>query len=74
MLFRSPARVKPRNVFDLGLGTDNLTHTEHLRRITLSLELANLTNVTAVYNFLSTFSGTHFLAPRSAIARIGMTF
>ena len=70
----NPARVKPRNVFDLGLGTDNLTHTEHLRRITLSLEIANLTNVTAVYNFLSTFSGTHFLAPRSAIARIGMTF
>ena len=28
----------------------------------------------ALYNFLSTFSGTHFLQPRTLIARIGLTF
>ena len=43
-------------------------------RYTASLEIANLTNVAALYNFLSTFSGTHFLQPRSVVAKIGMTF
>jgi hypothetical protein len=66
--------VKPRNVLDLGIGTDNLLHREGKRRYTASLEIANLTNVTALYNFLSTFSGTHFLQPRSFMAKIGMTF
>ena len=28
----------------------------------------------ALYNFLSTFSGTHFLQPRTVIARVGFTF
>jgi hypothetical protein len=27
-----------------------------------------------LYNFLSTFSGTHFLQPRTVIARVGLTF
>ena len=70
----NPDRVKPRNVFNLGIGTDNLLHKEGTRRYTASLEIANLTNVTALYNFLSTFSGTHFLQPRSLVAIIGMTF
>ena len=66
--------MKPRNVFNLGIGTDNLLHSEGSRRYTASVELTNLTNVTALYNFLSTFSGTHFLQPRSVVAKIGMTF
>jgi hypothetical protein len=28
----------------------------------------------ALYNFLSTFSGTHFLQPRTFVARIGLVF
>jgi len=70
----NPARVKPRNVFNLGVGTDNLFHTEKHERITASFEIANLTNKVALYNFLSTFSGTHFLQPRTVIARIGLVF
>ena len=70
----NPDRVKPRNVFNLGIGTDNLLHKEGTRRYTASVEIANLTNVAALYNFLSTFSGTHFLQPRSVVGRIGMTF
>jgi hypothetical protein len=70
----NPDRVKPRNVFNLGIGTDNLFHREGPRRYTASIEIANLTNVVALYNFLSTFSGTHFLQPRTAIARVGITF
>jgi hypothetical protein len=70
----NPDRVKPRNVLDLGIGTDNLLHTERREKITASVEIANLTNKTALYNFLSTFSGTHFLQPRMVVARIGFVF
>lgn len=31
----------------------------------LQLTATNLTNNVALYNFLSTFSGTHFVTPRS---------
>jgi hypothetical protein len=70
----NPDRVKPRNVFNLGIGTDNLLHKEGRTRITASLDIANLTNKVALYNFLSTFSGTHFLQPRTALVRIGLVF
>jgi hypothetical protein len=70
----NPDRVKPRNVFNLGIGTDNLLHGDGPKRFTASVEVANLTNVVALYNFLSTFSGTHFLQPRTVVARFGYTF
>ncbi len=70
----NPDRVKSRNILNLGIGTDNLLHREGSVRYTASIEIQNLTNVTALYNFLSTFSGTHFLQPRSVVAKIGMTF
>ena len=70
----NPDRVKPRNVLNLGLGTDNLFHAEGHKRITASVDIANLTNQVALYNFHSTFSGTHFLQPRSVGVRIGLVF
>jgi len=70
----NPDRVKPRNVFNLAVGTDNLLHAEGSRRITASVQVENLTDKVAVYNFLSTFSGTHFLQPRTVVGRIGFTF
>jgi len=70
----NPDRVKPRNIFNLGMGTDNLFHREGRTKFTASLEIENLANRVALYNFLSTFSGTHFLAPRTAIARVGVVF
>jgi hypothetical protein len=70
----NPDRVKPRNVLNLGIGTDNLLHTEKREHLTASLEIANLTNKVALYNFLSTFSGTHFLQPRTFVARFGLVF
>ena len=66
--------MKPRNVLNLGVGTDNLFHTEKKTRLTASLAIDNLTNVVALYNFLSTFSGTHFLQPRTLVAKFGVTF
>jgi hypothetical protein len=70
----NPDRVTPRHVFNLGFGSDNLFHTEKRRRFTASLDIANLTNKVALYNFLSTFSGTHFLQPRTLVARVGYVF
>jgi hypothetical protein len=70
----NPDRVTPRHVLDLGIGTDNLFHTEKSKKVTASVDITNLTNKVALYNFLSTFSGTHFLQPRTVVARIGFTF
>jgi hypothetical protein len=70
----NPDRVKPRHVFNLGVGSDNLFHTEKRERFTASVEIANLMNTVALYNFLSTFSGTHFLQPRTVMARVGFVF
>jgi Carboxypeptidase regulatory-like domain len=70
----NPDRVKPRNVLNLGVGSDNLFHTEKTRRWTVSLSIDNLTNKIALYNFLSTFSGTHFIEPRSLVAKVGFIF
>ena len=69
----NPPRVAPRHLFDLVAGTDNLLHSEGAR-VTLRLTIVNLTNTTVLYNFLSTFSGTHFVTPRSYQAQIGFIF
>ena len=34
----------------------------------------NVTNKVALYNFLSTFSGTHFVTPRTLTAELGFHF
>jgi hypothetical protein len=34
----------------------------------------NLANEVALYNFLSTFSGTHFVTPRSYQVSMGVVF
>lgn len=69
----NPPRVAPRNLLDLGLGTDNLYVRERFR-VKLQLTMTNLTNTEALYNFLSTFSGTHFVAPRTYEAELGIIF
>jgi hypothetical protein len=70
----NPDRVKPRSLFSAGIGTDNLFHRETGPRVTLRLTADNLTNKVALYNFLSTFSGTHFIEPRSYQASVGYIF
>jgi Carboxypeptidase regulatory-like domain/TonB-dependent Receptor Plug Domain len=69
----NPPRIAPRNLFDVGFGFDNLFHTEH-PRISLKLTAVNLADKVALYNFLSTFSGTHFVTPRSLQAELGLNF
>jgi outer membrane receptor for Fe3+-dicitrate len=70
----NPDRVKPRNLLNVGIGTDNLFHTEKTQRWTASISIDNLMNKVALYNFLSTFSGTHFVSPRTVVAKIGFVF
>ncbi len=70
----NPPRVSPRNLFDLAVGTDNLFHKKEVPRWTLQLSAINLTNTAALYNFLSTFSGTHFVSPRSYRVELGYVF
>jgi hypothetical protein len=69
----NPPRIAPRHLFDIGVGTDNLIPHEKFRT-TLRFEVNNLTNKVALYNFLSTFSGTHFVQPRSYSAALGFVF
>jgi Carboxypeptidase regulatory-like domain len=69
----NPPRIAPRHVFDIGVGTDNLFHREHYRT-TLRFAVTNFTNKDALYNFLSTFSGTHFIQPRAYQTAIGLVF
>jgi len=36
--------------------------------------VVNLTNQYALYNFLSTFSGTHYVTPRTVTAEVSFGF
>jgi hypothetical protein len=69
----NPPRVAPRNVFDASLGQDNLFNGEKYKW-GLHLTAVNITNKYALYNFLSTFSGTHYLTPRALTAELGFHF
>jgi hypothetical protein len=69
----NPSRVVPRHLFDIGLGIDNLLRTSG-KKLRLRFSVINLTNTDALYNFLSTFSGTHFVAPRTCQVQVGWTF
>jgi Carboxypeptidase regulatory-like domain/TonB-dependent Receptor Plug Domain len=69
----NPQRIAPRSLFDLSVGDDNLFKGERYKW-SLTLTAINLTNKVALYNFLSTFSGTHYVTPRSYTAELGFHF
>jgi hypothetical protein len=69
----NPSRVKSRHLLDIGAGINNLFHTDRLRW-TLRFTAVNVTNREALYNFLSTCSGTHFVTPRSYRVELGLAF
>jgi hypothetical protein len=69
----NPPRIAHRNLFDLALGDDNLFHgNEH--KWSARVTVVNLTNKEAMYNYLSTFSGTHYVSPRAITGTIGFHF
>jgi len=69
----NPQRIAPRSLFDVSVGDDNLFKGERYKW-SLTLTAINVTNKTALYNFLSTFSGTHYVTPRSLTAQVGFHF
>jgi hypothetical protein len=54
---KNPPRIAPRHLLDLAVGNDNLFRGDKYRW-SLRLTAINVTNKVALYNFLSTFSGT----------------
>jgi hypothetical protein len=70
---KNPPRIAPRNIFDIGTGIDNIFHRDRLKT-NLTFTVANLTNKEALYNFLSTFSGTHFIPPRTYTGELSLHF
>jgi hypothetical protein len=69
----NPPRIAPRHLLDLGFGIDNLFAGDKAK-VKLRFSIINVTNKEALYNFLSTFSGTHFVTPRAYQASLGVTF
>jgi hypothetical protein len=69
----NPPRIASRNLFDLSLGHDNLFQGDKYK-VSLQLTAINVTNNYALYNFLSTFSGTHYVTPRALTATLAFHF
>ncbi|MFZ0320360.1 MAG: carboxypeptidase regulatory-like domain-containing protein [Candidatus Sulfotelmatobacter sp.] len=69
----NPPRITSRNLFDLSLGEDNLFHGDK-HKWSAQLTVINLANKYALYNFLSTFSGTHYVTPRTLTAELAFHF
>jgi hypothetical protein len=70
---KNPPRITHRDLFDLSIGHDNLFHGDRYKW-SLQFMAINLTNRYALYNFLSTFSGTHYVTPRALSAQLGFHF
>jgi Carboxypeptidase regulatory-like domain/TonB-dependent Receptor Plug Domain len=69
----NPPRIAPRHLFDVAMGHDNLFRGDKYK-VSLQLTAINVTNRVALYNFLSTFSGTHYVTPRTLTAELGFHF
>jgi hypothetical protein len=70
---KTPPRIQERSLFDASIGEDNLFNGDK-NKWSLRLTAVNLTNKYALYNFLSTFSGTHYVTPRALTAEVGFHF
>jgi Carboxypeptidase regulatory-like domain/TonB-dependent Receptor Plug Domain len=70
---KNPQRIAPRNLFDATVGKSNIFHAEKYKT-DLDFTAINVTNKYALYNFLSTFSGTHYVTPRALTAKITLNF
>jgi hypothetical protein len=70
---KNPPRIAPRHLFDLAIGDDNLFHGDKYRW-SGQITVINVGNRVALYNFLSTFSGTHYVTPRTVTAQLAFNF
>jgi hypothetical protein len=69
----NPPRIASRNLFDIAVGHDNIFRGDRYKW-SGRLTVVNLTNREALYNFISTFSGTHYVTPRAITATVGFHF
>jgi hypothetical protein len=69
----NPSRIASRNLLDISIGHDNLLHGDRYK-VSARFSVINLMNTEALYNFLSTFSGTHYVTPRTLTATLGFHF
>jgi hypothetical protein len=69
----NPPRIASRHLLDLAIGHDNLFHGDKYRW-SAQVTAINVTDKRALYNFLSTFSGTHYVTPRAITGQIGFNF
>jgi hypothetical protein len=60
-------------LFDASIGKDNLFRANRYK-VNFDMTAINVTNKYALYNFLSTFSGTHYVTPRALTAKITLNF
>jgi Carboxypeptidase regulatory-like domain len=67
----NPSRITPHNLFDFAVGADTLWKKDTYV-LSGKISVVNATNKVALYNFLSSFSGTHFVSPR--VAQGDLTF
>jgi hypothetical protein len=70
---KNPPRIAPRDLFDVSLGKSNIFHADRYK-IDLDLTAINVTDKYALYNFLSTFSGTHYVTPRALTGKVTLNF
>jgi len=69
----NPPRIAARHLFDVAVGDDNLFHSDRYKW-SLQLTAINIADKRALYNFLSTFSGTHYVTPRAVTVQLGFHF
>ena len=71
----NPDRVKPRHSVRCQRGRRRPVSSRADRyKWSLRFTVINLTNKEALYNFLSTFSGTHYVTPRTETVELGFHF
>jgi hypothetical protein len=68
----NPPRIAPHHLIDLGVGFDAFKVGQLPLRVRLTI--VNLFDTVALYNFLSTFAGTHFVTPRSVQAELTIRY
>jgi len=69
----NPPRIASRNLLDMAVGHDNIFHGDRYKW-SVRLAIVNIANKEALYNFLSTFSGTHYVTPRAVTGTVAFHF
>jgi len=69
----NPSRITPRTLLDVALGADSVWKKDSYA-LGGKITVVNLLNKVALYNFLSSFSGTHFVTARTVQAEITFYF